>query len=173
VRRSARLVILDPDDRLLLFRYEDGREPPFWATPGGEVLPGETFEQAAARELAAETGFAAALGRHVRTREAVFAAGDVGLARWVEHYFVVRAAGGAPERGGWTAEERRTIREARWWPLAELRAGDVRVLPDWIPDVLAALVDESHPKAGQRIAAADAAARNPSDGAVPPKPSRS
>jgi 8-oxo-dGTP pyrophosphatase MutT (NUDIX family) len=40
-RSSARLLILDPDGRLLLFRYEDAREPPFWATPGGQLLPGE------------------------------------------------------------------------------------------------------------------------------------
>lgn len=133
---------------MLLFRYDDGRGPPFWATPGGQLLPGETFAQAAARELTEETGFAAAIGTHVRTREAVFAAGDVGPARWVEHYFVVRAAGGAPDRGQWTAEERRTIREACWWPLAELRAGDVRVLPEWIPDELAALVDASDATGG-------------------------
>jgi hypothetical protein len=29
-RSSARLLIIDPDRRL--FRYEDGREQPFWAT---------------------------------------------------------------------------------------------------------------------------------------------
>ena len=139
-RHSARLLVVDPDGRLLLFRYDDGREPPFWATPGGQLLPGETFEQAAARELAEETGFAAPIGPLVRTREAVFTAGDVGPARWVEHYFVVGAAG-TPERGRWTAEERRTIRETRWWALPELRAGDVRLLPDWLPDVLAGLVD--------------------------------
>lgn len=142
-RFCARLLVVDPDGRLLLFRYEDGREPPFWATPGGQLLPGETFPQAAARELAEETGFAAPIGPLVRTREAVFDAGDVGPARWTEHYFAVRTAAGAPERGGWTDEERRTIRAARWWSLAELRAATEPVLPAWLPDALAALVDGS------------------------------
>lgn len=140
-RFSARLLIIDPDGRLLLFRYEDGREQPFWATPGGQLLPGETFEQAAARELAEETGFAASIGPLVRTREAVFDAGDVGPARWTEHYFVVRTAAGAPERSGWTDEERRTIRDTRWWSLAELRAAEEPVLPAWLPDALATLLD--------------------------------
>lgn len=146
-RRSARLLIVDPDGRLLLFRYEDGREPSFWATPGGQLLPGETFEQAAARELAEETGFDAPIGPVVRTREAVYAAGDVAIARWREHYFVVRTSG-MPARGGWTPEERRTIREARWWSAAELRAGQVRVLPDWLVEALAELANESRAPAG-------------------------
>lgn len=142
-RFSARLLIIDPDGRLLLFRYEDGREPPFWATPGGQLLPGETWEQAAARELAGETGFAAPIGPLVRTREAVYHAGDVGPARWTEHYFVVRTAARAPERSGWTDEERRTIRDTRWWSLAELRAATHPVLPAWLPDALATLLDGS------------------------------
>lgn len=70
-RRCARLLILDVTGRLLLFRYDDGRETPFWATPGGQLLPGETFEQAAAREFAEETGFAAPVGPLVRTRDGV------------------------------------------------------------------------------------------------------
>ncbi len=139
-RASARLLVVSPDGQLLLFRYDDGREQPFWATPGGQLLPGETFEQAAARELAEETGFAAAIGPLVRTREAVFDAGDAGPACWTEHYFVVRTAAGVPERSGWTDEERRTIRATRWWSLAELRAAAEPVLPAWLPDALAALL---------------------------------
>ncbi|HST60895.1 MAG TPA: NUDIX domain-containing protein, partial [Longimicrobium sp.] len=110
---------------------------------GGQRLPGETFEQAATRELAEETGFAAPIGPLVRTREAVFDAGDAGPAHWTEHYFVVRTAASAPQRSGWTDEERRTIRATRWWSLAELRAAAEPVLPAWLPDALAALLDGS------------------------------
>lgn len=146
-RRSARLLILDPAGRLLLFRYADGGGPPFWATPGGQLLAGESYEDAAARELAEETGFAAPVGPLVRTREAVFAAGDVPAARWREHYFVVRTAGGVPAATRWTAEERRTIDATRWWSVAELRAAAEPVLPAWLPEAHAALLPGGEPGA--------------------------
>ena len=58
VRRAARVVLLDPDDRVLLMRYDDG--PPngsHWSTPGGGLSAGEDYQAAAARELAEETGW--------------------------------------------------------------------------------------------------------------------
>lgn len=56
---AADCVVFDPQGRLLLIRR---RNPPFqgqYALPGGFVENGETAEQAAARELAEETGLAA------------------------------------------------------------------------------------------------------------------
>src|SRR5580658_2706794 len=50
-RLSARLLVLDPSGRILLFRFVHrngaltGQD--YWATPGGGVEDGETFEQAA------------------------------------------------------------------------------------------------------------------------------
>src|SRR5262249_17866601 len=58
VRRAARVILLDPDDRVLLMRYDDG--PPngrHWSTPGGGLNAGEAYRAAAARELAEETGW--------------------------------------------------------------------------------------------------------------------
>jgi ADP-ribose pyrophosphatase YjhB (NUDIX family) len=56
-RYAGRIVLLDPDDRVLLLRYDDG--PPngvHWSTPGGGLNPGEDYASGAARELAEETG---------------------------------------------------------------------------------------------------------------------
>jgi 8-oxo-dGTP pyrophosphatase MutT (NUDIX family) len=57
-RRAGRVIVLDPDDRVLLFRYDDG--PPngrHWCTPGGGLNDGETYAAGARRELAEETGW--------------------------------------------------------------------------------------------------------------------
>ncbi|MCU0624261.1 MAG: NUDIX domain-containing protein [Gemmatimonadaceae bacterium] len=140
VRQCARLLILDRAHRVLLFRYADGRRPPFWATVGGQVLPGETVEQTAARELREETGYRDPIGPFVRRRDEVYQAGDVPLSRWAEHYFVVHTAGGPLETADWTEEERRTIREWRWWSVAELRDVPEQVFPMWVADEVERIV---------------------------------
>src|SRR5690348_18358139 len=63
-RPSARLVLLDPQDRLFLFKVHhpavyDPADPfhePFWIMIGGLVDPGEDFAQTARREAREETG---------------------------------------------------------------------------------------------------------------------
>ena len=58
-RPSARLILLDPQDRLFLFNVHDPGvyDPahphfdPFWVMIGGLVDPGEEFADAAVREL--------------------------------------------------------------------------------------------------------------------------
>ncbi|MEV4856210.1 NUDIX domain-containing protein, partial [Pantoea agglomerans] len=60
IRPSSRLIIVSPDNRVLLFRFchKDGalRGKTYWATPGGGLEKNESFEQAAIRELFEETG---------------------------------------------------------------------------------------------------------------------
>ena len=59
-RPSSRLLVIDPLQRVLLFRFEHKQGPlagqQFWATPGGALDPGESYAQAACRELLEETG---------------------------------------------------------------------------------------------------------------------
>jgi ADP-ribose pyrophosphatase YjhB (NUDIX family) len=73
-RIAARVVLLDPANRVLLFRYvEPWSSHAIWATPGGGLEPGETDAAAARREVVEETGLTDfALSPIIWTRESIF-----------------------------------------------------------------------------------------------------
>ncbi len=88
-RKSSRLIIVDEEGRLLLFLYQDEHQSPFWATVGGELKPGESYAEAAKRELYEETGLAQDVGEMLRERDDVYAVARSVPARWLEQYFLV------------------------------------------------------------------------------------
>ncbi|MCZ9340813.1 NUDIX domain-containing protein, partial [Streptomyces sp. TRM76130] len=53
MREVARVVLLDPEDRILLLHGHEPGDPAddWWFTPGGGVEGDETREEAARREL--------------------------------------------------------------------------------------------------------------------------
>lgn len=158
VRAAARLVILDPADRVLLFQVEGpiGRDPAqpdrrrFWMTPGGGVEPGEDFPDTAARELAEETGISAPIGPLLaeRRREVVLGRPG-GLVPGLVHerYFLVRAAVAAVDDSGWLDYERQDILDHRWWTLADLGATTDLVVPRGLRGLLAGLAAGTLPAA--------------------------
>jgi TDG/mug DNA glycosylase family protein len=55
MRQAVRAVVVDPDDRVLLLRYE-GLYHEWWITPGGGIDAGESEEEALRREMREELG---------------------------------------------------------------------------------------------------------------------
>ena len=62
-------VVRDEADRLLLVRRAHPPAQGRWSLPGGRVEPGESDEQALAREVREETGLDVTVGRLVGTVE--------------------------------------------------------------------------------------------------------
>lgn len=150
-RTSARVVLLDETGAVLLLRGSDpavGRgplkneAPKWWITVGGEVQRGERLAEAAARELAEETGLTVAPGDIVGPvwrRDEVFEFNG-SLIDSEEFYFVHRTQRFEPSGAGRTDLERSYIHGHRWCDAADIArlagAGET-VYPTQLGELLA------------------------------------
>ena len=135
-RPSARILLLDPEGRVLLFRFAAPDRLPFWATPGGALDPGETFEACARRELREETGLDLDCGVEVARRLAEFVSLEGVPVAADERYFLVRTDSEEIATTGHTELERRVMRDWRWFSRDALAAHDEVFFPT---DLLAML----------------------------------
>lgn len=145
-RPAARILLLDPFDRVLLFRYRHDDGPlagrVYWATPGGSLGTGEDFAQAARRELLEETGIAAAeIGQCVAVRHVEFMMPDGGMVDAEERYFLVRTTEAIELGNNPDPVESAFISAARWWALDEIGASAETIYPENIAEMIATALD--------------------------------
>jgi 8-oxo-dGTP pyrophosphatase MutT (NUDIX family) len=134
-------LIIEPAGRVLLFRFvfkkgalagED-----YWSTPGGGVEEGETFEQAAIRELREETGIRVeSVGPQIGQREFVLQLSDGEHVVADERFFRVEAKEATLSRDEWTAAEVEVMVAHRWWSRDELSQTSETVWPENLIEML-------------------------------------
>jgi len=150
-RPTSRLIVIDDADRILLFRATaEGTPPAYWFTPGGGVEPGETYEQAAHRELWEETGVEnAELGPCLWTLDAVRRLSPTRYYHLHSRYYLVRTPHFDPEPAVYQPDEEYMLDDGwfRWWTLDELHAhqGPEVVLPDRLPQLLPPILEGRFP----------------------------
>jgi 8-oxo-dGTP diphosphatase len=140
-RPSARILLLDREGRVLLFRFDAPDRPPFWATSGGALDPGETFVACARRELLEETGLDLDCGPEVAKRLAEFVTLEDVPVVADERYFLVRTDAAEIATAGHTELERRVMRGWRWFARAEIARHDETIFPEDLLDMLERIED--------------------------------
>jgi 8-oxo-dGTP pyrophosphatase MutT (NUDIX family) len=148
-RDAVRVVLTDAGQRILLFHARTADSGDWWELPGGGIEPGESYLDAAVRELREETGLSLDpddVGPPAWRRDATWHSRGV---RRLQHEVVVlaRIAADRPDiiDGGRTATELEDYVGSRWWEVGEILSSPERFYPGRLPWLLPAFL------AGQTI----------------------
>lgn len=142
-RRTARVLLLDPNNRILLMRIVDsrlpigdpGRDPGLWITIGGGVKADEDVQDAANREVYEETGQSVKVGPPRWYGEQTLPVH--GLPCFLrEMFFVAHTDEYSIDQTNLEEDERSVIREYRRWTAEDLSATTEPSVPPILPELL-------------------------------------
>ena len=143
-RPAARILIVDRDNRVLMFRFTPADRPPLWCTPGGAVDPGESYAAAARRELWEEVGLDIDCGPEVAQRTIDFVTFEGVEVTADERYFRIDVDTCEVKAGNLTDQEKQLLVGHRWFSRNDI-AGFHETL---YPADLVELLDATEPAKG-------------------------
>lgn len=135
-RPAARILLVDPRDRVLLFRFTPADRPPLWCTPGGAVDPGESYAAAARRELWEEVGLDLDCGPEIARRVVDFTTFEGVEVTADERYFRIDIDAVEVRPGALTDSEQQLLVGHRWFSRNDIAAHDEAIYPADLADLL-------------------------------------
>jgi 8-oxo-dGTP diphosphatase len=146
IRQAVRAVLVDPEQRVLLVRFEFPTATR-WALPGGGLERGEDHVNALRRELEEEVGLVdAPIGPYIWRRLHIvpFLSGE--FDGQSERIYVVHSDAFEPApRLSWEEMNAEFVYELRWWTVDEIAASDAHFVPRELHTLLATLLRDGPP----------------------------
>jgi ADP-ribose pyrophosphatase YjhB (NUDIX family) len=145
IRRVARVLTLDPHDRVLLFDTALSYTH-VWMTPGGALNDGERYRAAVRRELWEETGLRpVSVSPCVWTVRFRFLSTAGVLYDQRERYYLARVDSAALTGDHREAAEQIEIRGHRWWNVGDIARSRASFRPDGLGRLLPPVIAGRYP----------------------------
>ena len=139
LRNTARLVLLNEKDEILLMKIESTVKKPFWVTPGGKIEDGESHSDALRRELYEETGITEATFGPCIWHGGVDINLKGKLTHFDESFYLTRV--NMPSQittDNFEEQEAEVFQGYKWWSLKEIQSSLDEV---FIPQSLGSLLE--------------------------------